>query len=123
MEAKFQALYYFLRFDYNLDQGKFVRICVEIDHAKPLIPKIKIGDSMQKVEYKAIYIVWFQCGVIRHRMDNCPLQNVGVDNKYLSGDRIAAKKRGPTIIEAAKVNGDTCNTINYGSWMMVQKKS
>lgn len=100
-------------------RGKFARICVEVDLAKPLIPRIKIGDLIQKVKYEAINTVCFRSGVVAHRVDNYLLENIGVVSECLSDGITVAKERGLMVTRTTKVNGDTSNSTNYGSWMMV----
>lgn len=53
-------------------RGKFARLCVEIDVAKPLVPKIIVGSKIQKVEYEGLGVVCFSCRCIGHREESCP---------------------------------------------------
>lgn len=63
-----------LRIDANTSlalRAKFARICVEVDLAKPLIPKILIDGVVQRIEYESIFTISFHCGVVGHRVENC----------------------------------------------------
>ncbi|XVF30111.1 hypothetical protein REPUB_Repub16aG0028700 [Reevesia pubescens] len=100
-------------------RGKFSRICVEVDLAKPLIPKIKIRDLIQHVEYEAIYTVCFHCGVVGHRVEHYPrLTNESVIISTKQGTQVNAKE--PT--ESSKVEGGKLSNDSFDPWMMVQKK-
>ncbi|KAL4370992.1 hypothetical protein AHAS_Ahas06G0121200 [Arachis hypogaea] len=52
-------------------RGKFARICVEIDLAKKLVPKISVMGSELNVEYKGLHQICFACGKYGHRADMC----------------------------------------------------
>lgn len=63
-----------LKINKNTDmanQGKFARLCVEMNVSKPLISKFVIGGRLQKVEYEGIRIICFRCDYIGHRENLC----------------------------------------------------
>ncbi|VVA23699.1 PREDICTED: reverse mRNAase [Prunus dulcis] len=61
--------------DHTLSQarGKFARICVELDLAKPLTPFIEIEGRTYGVVYEGINLVCFECGCFGHGRDSCPI--------------------------------------------------
>lgn len=62
-------------------RGRFARLCIEIDTNVTLKTKIRFGAITQKLEYKGINLICFQCGKITHKKDNCPsLQSINVSN-------------------------------------------
>lgn len=52
-------------------RGKFVRMCIEMDISKPLIPKIVVRGKVQRVEYETIGTVCFKCGFVGHIDNMC----------------------------------------------------
>ncbi|CAL2255077.1 unnamed protein product [Prunus armeniaca] len=54
-------------------RGKFARICVELDLAKPLTPFIEIEGRTYEVVYEGINLVCFECGCYGHGRDTCPI--------------------------------------------------
>ncbi|ONI21901.1 hypothetical protein PRUPE_2G097600 [Prunus persica] len=54
-------------------RGKFARICVEFDLAKPLTPFIEIEGRTYGVVYEGINLVCFECGCFGHGRDSCPI--------------------------------------------------
>lgn len=52
-------------------RGQFARICVEMDLAKPLIPKILVRGETLSLAYEGLHSVCFKCGVYGHRMEVC----------------------------------------------------
>lgn len=57
-------------------RGQFARICVEIDLAKPLQPKVFVRGEALKLEYEGLHSVCFSCGVYGHRVETCPKKNL-----------------------------------------------
>lgn len=60
---------------YTMSQarGKFARICVELDLAKPLTPFIEVEGRRYGVVYEGINLVCFECGCYGHGRDTCPI--------------------------------------------------
>ncbi|CAI0545588.1 unnamed protein product, partial [Linum tenue] len=51
-----------IKLDYhtlNRQRRKFVRLVVEVDLSKPLVPRIFLDGKWQKVEYKNLLVVFF----------------------------------------------------------------
>lgn len=52
--------------------GKYARVCVQINLAKPLLPAITVLGCQQRIEYEGLHRICFQCVRYGHRSDNCP---------------------------------------------------
>lgn len=59
-----------------VERGKFARAAVEIDLEKPLVSMVWVQNRMQRIEYKALHIVYFDCGSVGHRASGCTAKNV-----------------------------------------------
>ena len=53
-------------------RGRFARLCVQIDIDQPLVPKIRVGDIVQRIQYEGVSAICFKCGCVGHRADSCP---------------------------------------------------
>ncbi|XVF32012.1 hypothetical protein REPUB_Repub17cG0044700 [Reevesia pubescens] len=118
-------------------RGKYARICVEVDLNKPLLPKVRVGKHVQRIQYEGLYTVCFCCEVFGHREETCPFktkeifieQNLNHTMKEHSGDCGATS----TVPEMDSGGTKTANvgpiqeTIviegkseSYGPWMLVK---
>lgn len=64
-----------VRIDYytqHAAKGKFTRVAVELDLAKPLVIQFKIDDEWQRVEYERLPQICFACSKVGHNMAFCP---------------------------------------------------
>ncbi|XP_015965172.1 uncharacterized protein LOC107488895 [Arachis duranensis] len=52
-------------------RGRFARICVKIDLAKKLVPRISVLGSELYIEYEGLHQICFSCGKYGHRSDLC----------------------------------------------------
>ncbi|RDX93831.1 hypothetical protein CR513_23871, partial [Mucuna pruriens] len=52
-------------------QGKFARICVEIDLQKSLVPKIEAKRHVYCVEYEGLHLICFKCDKYGHKVPQC----------------------------------------------------
>ncbi|XP_028082879.1 uncharacterized protein LOC114284182 [Camellia sinensis] len=89
----------------NGDRGRFARLCIQIDLAKPLIAKITVGSSLVRVAYEGLSSVCFHCGLIGHRVEewqNTANKNTPVENQ---------------------ANTPPADGEPFGPWMLVQKRS
>lgn len=48
---------------------RFARLCIQIYLKKPLIPMMHIMGYNQRIEYKGLHRICFECGQYRHRME------------------------------------------------------
>ncbi|PKI60528.1 hypothetical protein CRG98_019004 [Punica granatum] len=106
-------------------QGKFARLCVEIDLQKPLKPEIEINGRSFPIEYEGLHLIGFHCERFGHRKENCSeLKWVGDgvcpgdanQMESVEGDE-AAKESAPAVTGDAET-GEAKAT--FGPWMIVQ---
>ncbi|RYQ99609.1 hypothetical protein Ahy_B07g087554 [Arachis hypogaea] len=116
-------------------RGKFARICVEIDLAKQLVPRISVLGCELHLEYEGLYQICFSCGKYGHRAEQC------MENPVANGDPVdvaAAEESSTTEGKAATVenqNGKNEFSSNqrdpstenistdFGPWMLVKRYS
>lgn len=55
----------------SVTQGRFARVCVQVELQKPLIPFIELLENLQKGEYEGLHITCFERGGYNHRKENC----------------------------------------------------
>ncbi|RYR05834.1 hypothetical protein Ahy_B06g085655 [Arachis hypogaea] len=117
-------------------RGKFARICVEIDLAKQLVPRISVLGCELHLEYEGLYQICFSCGRYGHRSDQCS-ENTSTNKPPMDGDvagsnppvdRTAghgdAQNRKPGSSQNQHNNdmhGNGHNTPDFGPWMMVKR--
>ncbi|XP_026433557.1 uncharacterized protein LOC113330992 isoform X1 [Papaver somniferum] len=95
----------------NISRRRFVRICIEVDLLKPLLPAVRIGKLIQPIEYEGVSSICFHCGRANHRIDNCP-------QKQPATSDVAA-------VQADKPTTNAANLLptEFGAWMLVDLKS
>lgn len=112
------------------ERGKFARMCVEVDIKKPLLAKFRLRRTVRKIEYEGLHLVCFQCGVYGHRQEACPAKTKATEQDKSTPDvdrrdageddaKIADGQRSPDMDKCIRPE----ITENYGSWMLVQRKS
>ena len=102
-----------LRVDVNTamgTRGRFARICIQLDHEKPLARTIRVGKTKVAVIYEGIGLLCFQCGKIGHRKEWCPC-NVHEE----TGNMPSTKQSPPSKEEDDKTKG-------FGPWMLVTRR-
>lgn len=87
-------------------RGKYARVCIEIDLAKPLIPHIGIFGCQQRVEYEGLHLICFRCGKYGHRAGDC--QNSEI-NKQAQLEKDAAVE----VQQSEKEEEQ-----HFGTWML-----
>ncbi|KAK2661696.1 hypothetical protein Ddye_000270 [Dipteronia dyeriana] len=55
----------------NLAEGRFARICVEIDISKPLLGSLSIDDRIIRVEYESLGLICCKYGRYGHNKESC----------------------------------------------------
>lgn len=85
--------------------GKYVRICVELDLSKPLLPSVHIVGVQTAVEYEGLHQICFQCEQYGHITKDCSQHSMkssgSVDNSSVELVPTEAESKGL-----------------YGPWMM-----
>lgn len=83
-------------------RGRFARICVELDMERPLVHTINCGSFKQTVQYESLPVLYFQCGKIGHDRKEC-LMTEKIHNQY--------------------AHNENQDMSNYGTWMIVNRRS
>lgn len=52
-------------------QGRYAQICIQVDLAKALIPRVKIGNHHLAVAYKGFSAICFKCSMAGHHISQC----------------------------------------------------
>ena len=63
-----------IKVDFNTttsSRGKYARVCVQIDLAKPLIPGYKLAEKKYNAVYEFIHQLCYKCGKMGHITDLC----------------------------------------------------
>lgn len=53
-------------------QGRFTRVCVEIDMNQPVVGSVGVDGCWYNVEYEGLHIICAQCGCYGHLLKDCP---------------------------------------------------
>ena len=103
-------------------RGRYARLCVQVDLAKPLVRRVFIGRFEQEVLYKGISSLCFACGRLGHRKEACP---------YLVS-KVTESQPGPREPENRLDDVENPHTTpsvvagnvkdEYGPWMLVDRR-
>lgn len=66
------------------ENGKYDRLCIQVNLTKPLIARFDVKGRHFKVEYKVLYMLCHKCGKYGHIAEGCEVQ-------YVKGDPEMAK--------------------------------
>ncbi|XP_048501298.1 uncharacterized protein LOC125497684 [Beta vulgaris subsp. vulgaris] len=101
----------------SMDRGQYVRFCIEVDLAKPLLPKFKLNRRIWRIQYEGLRMICFKRGHLGHKEDSCgkapELRDAGTIAHGVKSDHIQA----PNV---AQCQGPEVHN-KYGEWMMVAK--
>ncbi|CAL1360075.1 unnamed protein product [Linum trigynum] len=87
-----------IKLDYHTEhghRGKFARIAIELDMAKPLRPRVRLDGFWQKVVYENLPHVCFECGIVGHAESVCPKLGRDLTPTAISLDSTAGSQRLP----------------------------
>jgi hypothetical protein len=94
------------------ERGKYARLCVQVDLAKPLLAMFTIHGRKYNIEYEGLHLLCTACGRFGHYTEGCPNKvkeavqtNVGQGVGNQSGGR----------------NANTTESGGDGPWKVVQK--
>ncbi|KAH1120984.1 hypothetical protein J1N35_004144 [Gossypium stocksii] len=103
------------KLDFNRDsraRGQYARMVVFVNLGRPLVSKILISGSPQRIEYDNLPVVCFKCGCYGHTKETCSsvIQTLGVKEKGETSEQTS-------VITAVAGGGD------YSPWMLVERKT
>ncbi|XP_021598885.1 uncharacterized protein LOC110604906 [Manihot esculenta] len=96
-------------------RGCFARLVVTVDLTKPLITRILVNENLKVIEYEALPIGCFYCGVYGHIKDNCPKLVVNPSNTE-GASTLEEKKT--AVAEPLKEKRAAVEP--YGPWILVE---
>lgn len=109
-------------------RGKFARICVELDLAKPLTPFIEVEGCTFGVVYEGINLVCFECGCYGHGRDNCPV--IPQAKQKVAESTNTENVEANTSDKVNEVNMDICEDKviekppkMHGEWMLCKPRN
>lgn len=109
-------------------RGRFGRLCVDVDITKSLLTMFKLKKIIRRIEYKGIHLVCFECGVVRHKKEECTKikpENVSREGQ-VAGDQDDVAVNGEAHCRKVQITKDTPLEINreetFGPWIIAQKK-
>ncbi|CAL2252936.1 unnamed protein product [Prunus armeniaca] len=109
-------------------RGKFARVCVELDLAKPLTPFIKVEGRSYGVVYEGIQLVCFECGCYGHGRDSCPVILQAKKQESNSGHaenmevNTSAKSGGLSVNNPVTKDAEVPAKM-HGQWMLMKPRS
>lgn len=111
-------------------RGRYARLCVQINHEKPLKTTVLIGKYKQQVMYEGIHSLCFTCGRLGHKKEACQYEIKGpqqpitfalanaskdqVDHPIVTPEATASPPHS-TIPPPAKSN-------TFGPWLLVSRR-
>ncbi|KAJ8747622.1 hypothetical protein K2173_001822 [Erythroxylum novogranatense] len=97
-------------------RGRFAHMAVTVDLTQPLISRIFVNGKLKVIEYEALPIVCFHCGVYGHTQDHCPRLVVHPRNK----DGAPSTTRQMTTPIPSKEERAAAEP--YGPWILVESR-
>lgn len=101
------------------ERGKYARICVTVNLAKPLLAMLRIQGSSYKLEYEGLHLLCLMCGRYGHYKEDCPQS---IKGKQVVGE--STSSGGRNLEEGtSEVNGrQGGKEVVEGPWKIVQKQ-
>ncbi|BFG30494.1 hypothetical protein CerSpe_167680 [Prunus speciosa] len=109
-------------------RGKFARVCVELDLAKPLTPFIEVEGRSYGVVYEGIQLVCFECGCYGHGRDSCPVILQAKKQESNSGHTENMEVNTSDKSDDLNVNNPVTKDAEipakmHGQWMLMKPRS
>ncbi|KAK9914049.1 hypothetical protein M0R45_037847 [Rubus argutus] len=121
-------------------RGKFCRLCVEIDLAKPLVPYVEVEGMTYSVVYEGISMICFNCGCYGHVKANCtlPCPSANDDSNPPHSENPSSPisdpvdkpievsdmdTTGPNLTVQSVISPVTGNSGGHGPWMLMSYKN
>ena len=105
----------------SMDRGQYVRFCIEVDLAKPLLSKFRLNGRVWKIQYEGLKLICFKCGHLGHKEDKCESFKAPESNKDPQHVALNNMENGSNCERAPVVRPEVNN--KYGEWMLVSKVS
>ncbi|KAK4283840.1 hypothetical protein QN277_000747 [Acacia crassicarpa] len=102
----------------KIQRGKFVRICVELNLQKKLVPKVIVAGSIFNVEYEGLTLICFDCGRFGHRRENCPHRCSPSDQQEAHSQPLQQPPQVVSVNTSA-----TGSEEAFGPWMLVNRRN
>ncbi|KAK4279903.1 hypothetical protein QN277_011605 [Acacia crassicarpa] len=100
----------------KIQRGKFVRICVELNLQKKLVPKVIVAGSIFNVEYEGLTLICFECGRFGHKREKCPHQSSDSDLQNVHHNPPPPP---PMSVNTSAKDSDEA----FGPWMLVNRRN
>lgn len=95
-------------------KAKYVRLCVEVNLAKPLIATFRMRRGIWRIEYEGIHLVCFHYGKYGHKDANYPA-------KEEEGDKLGRMENVYAVREEAPIHRSKV-IEGFGPWMLVHRQ-
>ncbi|XP_058776009.1 uncharacterized protein LOC131650313 [Vicia villosa] len=97
------------------ERGKYARVCVAVNLAKPLLAMFRIEGSSYKVEYEGLHLLCLVCGRYGHYKEGCAYAGNRKENEVMTGEGTSGHA------EASNGGYSSVPTDKEGPWKVVQK--
>ena len=94
-------------------RGHFARLCVQVNLDKPIVRLLKFGGINQRIQYKGISSLFFDCGWVGHQVETyC----------YIIRTSLAEDRNGEESKSQGTKECTAQDTEGFGPWVLVTRK-
>ena len=94
-------------------RGHFARLCVQVNLDKPIVRLLKFGGINQRIQYKGISSLFFDCGWVGHQVETyC----------YIIRTSLAEDRNGEESESQGTKECTAQDTEGFGPWVLVTRK-